>query len=150
MSNFTAYNTRGNSSQFCLPGPIAACQDEAKASDENSRGAKQVAPGNLLALLSFQAGVLVTTLLEEGKGEQDDETLDAATDCEGECEPSIVIEQTSNCGAEHTSNPKAGLTSSNCLSLVGWGHLRFQNKLYKKVKNKEGRDRNQLVCLQEP
>ena len=81
---------------FSSPGPIAACQDEAKASDEDARGAKQVAPGHLHALLSIQAGVPVTLLLEEGEGEEDDETLGAATDCEGEGEASDVIEESSN------------------------------------------------------
>ena len=109
---------------FSSPGPIAACQDEAKASDKDARCAKQVAPGHLHALLSIQAGVPVTLLLEEGNGEEDDETLGAATDCKGKSEASVVVKESSDGGAKHATNPKAGLTSGNCLSIVCWGHLK--------------------------
>ena len=112
---------------FSLPGPIAACQDETAAIDEDAGGTKQVAPGHLHTLLTFQAGVPITLLLEEGKGEQDDKTLGAATDCKGKGEASDVIEEPSNGWSEHAANTKAGLTSSYGLAFVGWGHLRSQN-----------------------
>ena len=112
--------------KFSLPGPIAACQDETAASDKDAWSTKQVAPGHLHTLLSLQAGVPITLLLEEGEGEQDDKTLGAATDCKGKGEASDVIEESSNGWSKHAANTKAGLTSSYGLAFVGRGHLRRQ------------------------